>query len=135
MYIGLNQLLGNIYSSSALHCCKCLFKTKTCSSNCQFNTKLTRFPKNINCSLINKHDKSLNQTPTPKLNFIYLQTSEPLLKVDVLMTSGAIHAYVPAAEILVVWLTSRARPKSVIFNVFNNSSSFFSTLSEIRTEK
>lgn len=52
-----------------------------------------------------------------------LQTSLALEKVDDLMTSGAIQAYVPAADILVVLYTSLAKPKSVIFRVFNRRSS------------
>lgn len=48
---------------------------------------------------------------------IYLHTSLALEKVDDLITSGAIHAYVPAADILVVLYTSLARPKSVILSV------------------
>lgn len=53
-----------------------------------------------------------------------LQTSLAFENVDVFMTSGAIQAYVPAADILVVLYTSRARPKSVIFNVLNCKSLF-----------
>ena len=37
----------------------------------------------------------------------------------VLITSGAIHAYVPAALIRVVFIISRANPKSVIFSTFS----------------
>lgn len=51
-------------------------------------------------------------------NLTYLQTSLDLEKSDDLMTSGAIQAYVPAALMRVVWYTSRAKPKSVIFSVF-----------------
>ena len=66
---------------------------------------------------------------------LYLHTSEPLLNFDVFMTSGAIQAYVPAAEIFVVWFTSRARPKSVILSVLKRSGSSFSTRSDMRTEE
>lgn len=48
-----------------------------------------------------------------------LQTSLAFENIDFLITSGAIHAYVPAADILVVLYTSLARPKSVIFKVLN----------------
>lgn len=50
------------------------------------------------------------------------------------MTSGAIQAYVPACDILVVLYTSRAKPKSVIFNVLYDKWSF-SIDSLIKTEK
>ena len=45
----------------------------------------------------------------------YLHTSLPFENVECRITSGAIHAYVPAALIRVVFLISRASPKSVIF--------------------
>jgi hypothetical protein len=51
-------------------------------------------------------------------------TSLLLENVDVLMTSGAIQAYVPAALILVVLETSLANPKSVIFKVLSYILSF-----------
>ena len=65
----------------------------------------------------------------------YLHTSLALENVDVLMTSGAIHAYVPAADILVVRADSLAKPKSVIFRVFSRSSSSLASIaSNISTE-
>lgn len=62
----------------------------------------------------------------------YLHTSLPLEKREDLMTSGAIHEYVPAALILVVLCHSLAKPKSVIFNVFLPMS-LFSILSSNKT--
>ena len=59
----------------------------------------------------------------------HLQTSLALEKVDVLMTSGAIQAYVPAADIRVVLLVSRASPKSVILSVLKSRSSLFPSIS------
>ena len=59
----------------------------------------------------------------PHLTLAHLQTSLPRVKVDARMTSGAIHAYVPAALILVVRCHSRASPKSLIFSVFPLTSS------------
>lgn len=53
----------------------------------------------------------------------YLQISLPLENREDLITSGAIHAYVPAALILVVLCHSLARPKSVIFKVLLKMSS------------
>ena len=52
-------------------------------------------------------------------NVSNLQTSLALVNVDCLITSGAIHAYVPPVPELEHELryTSRANPKSVIFNV------------------
>ena len=49
--------------------------------------------------------------------FKYLHTSLALENLEFLMTSGAIQAYVPALLMFADWLTSRARPKSVIFSV------------------
>jgi len=63
-----------------------------------------------------------------------LQTSLALEYVDDLMTSGDIHAYVPAALILVVLYISRAKPKSDIFIVLFIRSSFSSSGSFIKTE-
>lgn len=66
-------------------------------------------------------------------DFTHLHTSLPLEKVEDLMTSGAIQAYVPAVLILVVFCHSRANPKSVIFRVFP-SIPFFSIGWARRTE-
>ena len=66
----------------------------------------------------------------------HLQTSLALENVEVLMTSGAIQAYVPAADMRVVLLVSRARPKSVILSVLNSRSSLLPSISSrIRAEE
>ena len=52
--------------------------------------------------------------------YFYLQMSLDFENLDALITSGAIHAHVPAADIRMlsmVCLDSRANPKSVIFRV------------------
>ena len=54
----------------------------------------------------------------------YLQMSLPLENKEDLITSGAIQAYVPAALILVVLCHSLAKPKSVIFSVLLQMSSY-----------
>ena len=69
----------------------------------------------------------------------YLQTSLLLEKREDLITSGAIQAYVPAALIRVVFSTSRARPKSVIFRVLLDklllsTTSFSKTASTSKTQ-
>lgn len=66
---------------------------------------------------------------------LYLQTSLALEYVDDFITSGAIHAYVPAALILVVLYISRASPKSDIFIVLFHISSVPSIGSLIKTKK
>lgn len=65
-----------------------------------------------------------------------LQTSLALVNVDCLITSGAIHAYVPPIPELehAFRYTSRANPKSVIFNVLLLISPF-ATLSSNKTKK
>ena len=63
----------------------------------------------------------------------YLQTSLALEYVDDFITSGAIHAYVPAALILVVLYISLASPKSDIFIVLFQISSVPSIGSLIKT--
>lgn len=65
--------------------------------------------------------------------YTYLHTSLALENVLVLITSGAIHAYVPAALIRVVVTISLASPKSVIFNTFSKLPS--SILFRSKTEK
>lgn len=66
---------------------------------------------------------------SPRIHIIYLvwyismKVNSYIIKpiyleyVPHFITSGGIHAYVPAADIRVVLYTSRASPKSVIFNV------------------
>ena len=68
----------------------------------------------------------------------YLQTSLALENLDDFITSGAIHAHVPAADIRIlsnVCRDSRASPKSVIFKVLNLKSSCLLTSSRIKTRK
>ena len=65
--------------------------------------------------------------------YTYLHTSLALENVLVRITSGAIHAYVPAALIRVVVTISLASPKSVIFNTFSKFPS--SILFKSKTEK
>ena len=69
-------------------------------------------------------------------NVFNLQTSLALVNVDCLITSGAIHAYVPPVPELEHELryTSRANPKSVIFNVLSLISPL-ATLSSNKTKK
>lgn len=52
------------------------------------------------------------------------------------IVSGGIHAYVPAADIRVVLYASRAKPKSVIFNVlFRNESPSIASLINTEIQK
>lgn len=88
---------------------------------------------NLQCNMSFKDPSAVEYLQLRVKIYTYLHTSLALENVLVRITSGAIHAYVPAALIRVVVTISLASPKSVIFNTFSKFPS--SILFKSKTEK
>ena len=88
---------------------------------------------NLQCNMPFKDPSAVEYLQFRVKIYTYLHTSLALENVLVRITSGAIHAYVPAALIRVVVTISLANPKSVIFNTFSKFPS--SILFKSKTEK